>query len=70
MENPNKPYFEMLDTMQETGGVNMFGAPQELRELFPGLSRRESTAIVVEWMQNQVVKDEPVSYTHLRAHET
>ena len=58
MENPNKAYFEMLDTMQETGGVNMFGAPKELRELFPGLSRRESTAIVVEWMQNQVVKDE------------
>ena len=57
MKNTNKPYFDMLDTMQETGGVNMFVAPHELREVFPDLGRRESTAIVVEWMQNQVVKE-------------
>ena len=30
-ENKYKPYFEMLDTMQEMGGVNMYGAPAELQ---------------------------------------
>jgi hypothetical protein len=48
-----KEYFEMLDTMQEIGDVNMFGAPAKLREVFPNLGRREAISITSEWMQSK-----------------
>jgi|TARA_R110000772_G_scaffold52101_1_gene119557 hypothetical protein len=48
-----KEYFEMLDTMQEMGDVNMFGAPAKLREVFPNLGRREAMSITSEWMQSK-----------------
>jgi|TARA_B110000259_G_scaffold185816_1_gene235673 hypothetical protein len=48
-----KEYFEMLDTMQEIGDVNMFGAPAKLREVFPNLGRREAMSITSEWMQSK-----------------
>jgi hypothetical protein len=48
-----KEYFEMLDTMQEMGAVNMFGAPAKLREVFPNLGRREAMSITSEWMQSK-----------------
>ena len=58
MENPNKPYFDMLDTMQETGQMNMFGAPAKLRELDPDLGRHESIAIASEWMKSKTVNND------------
>jgi len=59
-ENTNnskyKPYFDLLDTMQ--GGMNMYGAPSMLRELFPDLGRREAIDITTAWMKSKVGNDE------------
>jgi len=49
------PYFVMLDIIQESGGVNMFGAPAQLRELHPELNKRDSVDVVGEWMKSKVV---------------
>jgi hypothetical protein len=57
-ENKNKPYFEMLDTMQEMGGINMFGAPAELRKVFPELNRHEAMSITGEWMKSKKVNND------------
>ena len=57
-ENKNKPYFEMLDTMQEMGSINMFGAPAELRKVFPELGRREAVDITGAWMKTQREKND------------
>ena len=53
--NNREYYFEILDTMQEMGSVNMFGAPAKLRELHPELGRRESVDITGEWMKSKTV---------------
>ena len=50
--NEYKPYFDLLDTMQ--GGMNMYGAPSMLRELFPTLGRREAIDITTAWMKSKV----------------
>tara|TARA_R110002012_G_scaffold165484_1_gene327739 strand:- start:217 stop:411 length:195 start_codon:yes stop_codon:yes gene_type:complete len=50
--NEYKPYFDLLDTMQ--GGMNMYGAPSMLRELFPKLGRREAVDITTAWMKSKV----------------
>jgi hypothetical protein len=47
-----QPYFDLLDTMQS--GMNMYGAPAKLRELFPELPRREAMDITVAWMKSKV----------------
>lgn len=52
------PFFVMLDLMQESGQMNMFGAPAKLRELDPDLGRREAMSIVTDWMKSKVVNDE------------
>ena len=57
-ENKNKPYFEMLDTMQEMGSINMFGAPAELRKVFPELGRHEAVYITGAWMKAQKEKND------------
>ena len=49
------PFFVMLDLMQESGQMNMFGAPAKLRELDPDLGRRESMDITSEWMKSKTV---------------
>ena len=49
--NEYKPYFDILDTMQ--GGLNMYGAPSILRELFPNLGRREAVDITTAWMKTK-----------------
>jgi len=49
--NEYKPYFDLLDTMQ--GGLNMYGAPSMLRELFPNLGRREAIDITAAWMKTK-----------------
>ena len=46
-----KPYFDLLDTMQS--GLNMYGAPSMLRELFPNLGRREAIDITTAWMKTK-----------------
>lgn len=50
--NEYKPYFDLLDTMQ--GGMNMYGAPSMLRELFPKLDRRKAVDIATAWMKSKV----------------
>ena len=47
------PYFVMLDLMQESGQMNMFGAPAKLREVHPELGRRESIDVASEWMKSK-----------------
>jgi len=47
------PYFVMLDLMQESGQMNMFGAPAKLREIHPELGRRESIDVASEWMKSK-----------------
>jgi len=54
--NEYAPYFDLLDTMQ--GGMNMYGAPSMLRELFPSLGRREAIDITTAWMKSKVGSDE------------
>ena len=54
--NKYKPYFDLLDTMQ--GGMNMYGAPAMLRELFPTLAKREAIDITTAWMKSKVGSDE------------
>jgi len=49
------PYFVMLDLMQESGQMNMFGAPAKLREIHPGLGRRQAVDVVSEWMKSKTV---------------
>ena len=49
--NEYKPYFDLLDTMQS--GMNMYGAPSILRELFPNLGRREAIDITTAWMKTK-----------------
>ena len=49
--NEYKSYFDLLDTMQ--GGMNMYGAPSILRELFPNLGRREAVDITTAWMKTK-----------------
>ena len=40
------------------GGMNMYGAPAMLRELFPELGRREAMDITTAWMKSKVNSDE------------
>ena len=47
------PYFVMLDLMQESGQMNMFGAPAKLREVHPELGRGESVDIASQWMKSK-----------------
>ena len=42
-------YYEYLDALRESGGVNMFGAGAYLQEQF-GLSRSEARTILIAWM--------------------
>ena len=56
MNNENKPYFDILDTMQEEGSFNMMHGPKMLREMFD-LNKHESIAIASEWIKTKTVKD-------------
>ena len=51
-----EPYFDLLDTMQ--GGMNMYGAPAMLRQLFPKLNKHEAIDITTAWMKSKVGSDE------------
>ena len=54
--NNYEPYFALLDTMQ--GGMNMYGAPAMLRQLFPKLNKHEAIDITTAWMKSKVGSDE------------
>jgi len=42
--------FEFLDSVRESGHINMFGAAPLLQEVF-GLSRFDAKDTLLEWMQ-------------------
>jgi hypothetical protein len=43
-------YFEILDAVQDTGFINMFGAPKWLQENCD-VNRKESFLIVASWIK-------------------
>tara|TARA_E500000075_G_scaffold84658_1_gene76302 strand:+ start:281 stop:442 length:162 start_codon:yes stop_codon:yes gene_type:complete len=43
-------YFDFLDTLRESGQINMFGAPGVLQDMF-GISKYEARDIVSAWMK-------------------
>ena len=43
-------YFEFLDSLRESGEINMFGAPSVLQQAFD-LTRYEARDIVAAWMK-------------------
>jgi len=45
-------YFDILDSIRDTGQINMFEAPRVLREMFD-LDKQESFKIVEEWMKSK-----------------
>ena len=46
----DRPEFEWLNMLRESGRMNMFNAGQSLQEVF-GLDRREAKKVFLEWMQ-------------------
>jgi hypothetical protein len=48
-EEKKERMFSFLDNLRDSGICNMFGAGAYLEEMF-GISKRESKAIVLEWM--------------------
>ena len=49
--NEYQPYFDLLDTMQD--GMNMYGAPSKLIQIFPNISRRKAVDITTAWMKSK-----------------
>lgn len=45
-----KAVFEYLDTLRESGAINMFGAGPYVQDAF-GLDRRDARDLVIEWME-------------------
>jgi len=43
-------YFQFLDSLRESGQINMFGAGPYLMDAF-GLDKRDAREIVLEWME-------------------
>lgn len=39
-----------LDELRESGETNMFGAAPYLQREFPGLSKEEAKAVLLDWM--------------------
>lgn len=55
VENQHKEYFDILDSMQHEGTVNIFDAPRILREMFD-VGKRESIDITSAWMKSKTVQ--------------
>ena len=55
VENQHKEYFDILDSMQNEGTVNMFDAPRILRDMFD-VGKRESIDITSAWMKSKTVQ--------------
>ena len=53
---PIKPewtkYYKALEVIRESGVCNMWGANVYLKEIFPELSRQESSEILCNWITN------------------
>ena len=47
----NKPYFDFLVALRDSGATNMFGATPYLQDAF-GLSKSEARKILAEWMKS------------------
>jgi len=47
----NKPYFDFLVALRDSGATNMFGATPYLQDAF-GLSKSEARKILSEWMKS------------------
>ena len=43
-------WYDFLFTLQESGSINMYGAPSVLRQM--GVDRREASAIFASWTEN------------------
>lgn len=44
-------YFTFLDSIRETGKINMFAATPYLQEVY-GLGRNEAKEVVLAWMES------------------
>lgn len=44
-------YFETLDSLRDSGAINMFGAPQWLQENFD-LDRNTAKAVFIAWTES------------------
>ena len=51
-ENKHKEYFDILDSMQNEGTVNIFDAPRILREMFD-VGEQESIDITGAWKKRK-----------------
>ena len=49
-EEKKERMFNFLDNLRDSGICNMFGSGMYLEEMF-GINKRESKAIVLEWMK-------------------
>ena len=49
-EEKKERMFNFLDNLRDSGICNMFGSGMYLEEMF-GINKRESKAIVLEWME-------------------
>ena len=54
IEIEKQEMFEYLDTLRESGVVNMFGATPYVQEAFD-LTKIEAREILKEWMENYVI---------------
>ena len=59
MEHENYPikdewedYYQLLETIRQSGITNMYGAAPYLKEFYPELSIKEAQNILVNWMKN------------------
>ena len=52
----NNKYWIYLENLRRSGVTNMYGAAPFLQEAF-GLSRREATIILADWMRNYNAED-------------
>ena len=52
-----KEHFKFLDSLRLSGNINMFGARPVLQEAF-GMTQKEATKILAEWMVQFKNKDE------------
>ena len=50
----SESYFGFLNRLRESGSINMFGAPEVLRDTF-GLTKKESYDVFLDWAQYQSV---------------
>jgi hypothetical protein len=51
VEAEKQEFFEYLETLRESGVINMYGAATYLQEAFD-LTRSQSRELLKEWMEN------------------